>query len=206
MTPEEYVKAKCLVGQLHKLISSHTSSHPHLLAHGAPRVAARQDVSAPQTTKPVRWRFSLPMTMHHRPSPRDWLIGILPGSGIGAVVLGIGGRVAMRGIALLSGAASGFSFGGTATVILLGALSGLAGAIVFVGLCWLLPRQRVARVLLFWLFLVLVTLRGLRPVDLQRLALFMPLVLTYGLILHVTWCRATRRRHVRASAPLVAAA
>lgn len=75
---------------------------------------------------------------------RDWVRHSLIGIGIGAVVLGIGGRVAMRGIAVLSGAPPGFSFGG-----------------------------------------------GLRPVDSQRLFLFLPLVLIYGFLLRVLSRRRT---------------
>lgn len=139
--------------------------------------------------------------MHHRPSGRDWLVAALLGTVIGAVVLGIGGRAAMRGIALLSGAPPGFSVGGTATVVLLGALLGLAGSVVFIGLRWLVPKRRVIRAVLFWVFLVLVTLRGLHPVDAQRLALFTPLVLVYGMMLQVVWCRLARPRRAPSSEP-----
>ena len=38
------------------------------------------------------------------------------GIGLGTIILGIGGRVAMRGFAVLSGATPGFSAGGTTTV------------------------------------------------------------------------------------------
>ncbi|HEX9705670.1 MAG TPA: hypothetical protein VGA20_10515 [Gemmatimonadales bacterium] len=132
------------------------------------------------------------MTFDTRPTRRDWLACSLLGVGIGTVALGIGGRVAMRGIAMLSGTTPGFSWGGTMTVIFLGAVSGLAGALFFMGVRLLLPRRRVLRGVLFWTFLVLVSLRGLRPVDGQRLLLFMPLVLVYGVTLQALWCRNVR--------------
>lgn len=55
---------------------------------------------------------------------RRILIGMLAGSTAGAVVLGIGGRLAMRMIGVLGGLDGGFSWGGTLEVILLGAIIG----------------------------------------------------------------------------------
>jgi hypothetical protein len=132
--------------------------------------------------------------MTHRPSPRDWLIAALLGLALGAIILGAGGRVAMRGVALLAGATPGFSLGGTMTVVFLGAVSGIAGALVLVALRFALPRFPLARGTAYWAFLVLVTLRGLNPVDGQRILLFMPLVVAYGVALQVASCRVARRR------------
>lgn len=116
---------------------------------------------------------------------RDWVRHALIGLGVGAVVLGIGGRVAMRGIAVLSGAPPGFSFGGSLTVVFLGAVSGLVGAVILMGLRVFLPRRWFLQTIIFYAVLVLITLRGLRPVDSQRLFLFLPLVLIYGFLLRV---------------------
>lgn len=116
---------------------------------------------------------------------RDWLRHALIGIGIGAVVLGIGGRVAMRGIAVLSGAPPGFSFGGSLTVVFLGAVSGLVGALILIGLRCFLPGRWLLQTVSFYAVLVLITLRGLRPVDSQRLFLFLPLVLIYGFLMRV---------------------
>ena len=122
---------------------------------------------------------------------RDWVRHSLIGLGVGAVVLGIGGRVAMRGIAVLSGAPPGFSFGGSLTVVLLGALSGLVGALILTGLRVFLPGRWFLQTVIFYAALVLITLRGLRPVDSQRLFLFLPLVLIYGFLLRVLSRRRT---------------
>src|SRR5688572_5066840 len=119
------------------------------------------------------------MTLRIRPSKRDWLIGSIVGIGLGALILGIGSRIAMRGIVLSAGGTPGFSVGGTATVILLGAVSGLAGALVLGGLQFALPSRPIVRGVLYWAFLILVALRGLRPIDPQRLILFMPLIIAY---------------------------
>lgn len=47
---------------------------------------------------------------------------------------------------------------------------------------------------LFWTVLILATLRGLRPIDAQRLAVFVPLVILYGTALQLVWCRVYVRR------------
>lgn len=125
---------------------------------------------------------------------RDWLAGAGLGAAIGTLVLGIGGRLAMRGIAHVAGQPPSFSFGGTVTVVLLGLVSGLVGALVFVALWFLLPRWRLLRATLFWAFLALMTLRGLLPLDAPRLVLFGPLVVIYGLGLEVLWLLSYVRR------------
>jgi hypothetical protein len=114
------------------------------------------------------------------------------GIGIGTVVLGVGGRMAMRGIALASGAPGSFSLGGTLTVVLLGAAAGLAGALILIALRVFLRDRWVLQTLFFYLALVLITLRGLHPVDSQRLLFFLPLVLVYGFLLRLL----SRRRRM----------
>ncbi len=101
------------------------------------------------------------------------------------MVLGIGGRVAMRGIAVLSGAPPGFSLGGSLTVVLLGAVSGLAGALILMTLQVFLPKRWLVQSILFYAIILLVSLRGLRPLDPSRLVLFVPLVLVYTVLLRV---------------------
>lgn len=136
------------------------------------------------------------MTFSGRPSKHDWLVVSLLGIGIGALILGIGGRIAMRGIVLMAGGTPGFSWGGTLTVILLGLLSGLAGALVLVGVRFLLPARPLVRGILYWAFLILVAMRGLQPVNPQRLLLFMPLILLYGITLQVLWCQVASGRRL----------
>jgi hypothetical protein len=108
------------------------------------------------------------------------------------MILGVGGRVAMRGIAVVGGQPGGFSFGGSSTVVFLGAVAGAAGGLVFAGLRLLLPRHQILQAALFWIFLVLVTLRGLRPLDGARLAWFLPPVGLYGIALELLWRRIAR--------------
>jgi hypothetical protein len=124
-----------------------------------------------------------------RPSGKDWLFAVTLGLTIGTIVLGIGGRLAMRGIALAQGRAPGFTIGGTTTVVFLGAACGVIGSLIFAGTRALVPGNRIIRGMLFWLILVLITLRGLSPLDVPKLAFFLPLILGYGTLLTTAWCR-----------------
>lgn len=56
---------------------------------------------------------------------------VLAGLAAGAVVLGLGGRLLMRAIALGFGGAAGFSWGGTVEVVVFGALVGAAGGLAY---------------------------------------------------------------------------
>ena len=109
----------------------------------------------------------------------------------------MGGRIAMRGIVVLSGAPPGFSLGGSVTVVVLGAVSGLVGALILMVLRVFLAGRWLLQTILFYAVLVLITLRGLRPIDSQRVFLFLPLVLVYGFLLRVL----SRRRVPAMSEP-----
>lgn len=123
-----------------------------------------------------------------------WLFGLLLGAGVGLVVLGVGGRVAMRAIALANSSPPGFSLGGTGTVVFLGAASGVGGGLLYSLLYWIIPRPRLLRSALFGLALVLLTLRGLRPIQPLALEWFVPLALAYGAIVDVAYTVRYRRR------------
>jgi hypothetical protein len=99
----------------------------------------------------------------------------------------------MRAIALANKTPPGFSVGGTATVILLGAASGVGGGL-YALLYWLIPGARALRSWLFGTALVLLTLRGLRPIQPLALEWFMPLALTYGAIVDIGYTTWHRRR------------
>ena len=64
---------------------------------------------------------------------RNVLIGLLGGMVSGTMVLGIGGRLLMRGIAIMAGGSGNFSWGGSMEVVLLGVLIGICSGI-FMGL------------------------------------------------------------------------
>lgn len=116
-------------------------------------------------------------------SLRNWISGILIGGGTGLIVLGIGGRLAMRALALQERPAAAFTLGGTITVILLGAVSGIAGGLGHVVLFRFLPHFHWLRRALFGALLLLIALRGLSgQATTLALMLFVPLVVVYALI------------------------
>ena len=127
------------------------------------------------------------------PRARAALSTLLWGAVIGVVVLGVGGRIAMRVIAESSTGSGSFSLGGTLTVMAMGTLSGVAGAAFLLAARTAVRRWPPLPTLCFHALLVLVALRGLRPLDPQRLLLFVPLVTAFGALLQ--W-RTWRYRHV----------
>jgi hypothetical protein len=128
---------------------------------------------------------------------RPWLFALLLGAAVGFVVLGIGGRVAMRGIAIANGAPADFTLDGTATVVVLGLASGIGGGLLYAVLHHYVPRPRLLRTGLFTLALILLTLRGLRPIQPRALEWFMPLALAYGAIVDIIYTRWAIRRTAR---------
>jgi hypothetical protein len=132
--------------------------------------------------------------MLSRHSAAPWLRGAMLGALLGTLFLGIGGRAAMRAIGSLQGAPPGFSIGGTTTVVFLGAASGLAAGLIYVTCRRLLQRHQWWARGLFAVILLGVTLRGLRPVDSQRLIIFLPLFVAFGFALDRVW-EGRQRRH-----------
>lgn len=126
--------------------------------------------------------------MPRRPSVALWIRSAVLGAVLGTIFLGIGGRIAMRGIALAQGAAGGFSFGGTSTVVFLGTLAGLAAGLIYVACRSFVRRPAWARVL-FGAIILAIALRGLKPLDPLRLVLFLPLFLVFGIALDRLWER-----------------
>ena len=114
---------------------------------------------------------------------------LLWGTGLGALILGGGGRLAMRFIAEATTGASGFTLGGTMTVVFLGLLSGVAGALILVVTRHFFWQRRPVTTILFWLALGLLTWRGLRPVDDLRLMAFLPVIALFGVLLQATTFR-----------------
>ena len=119
---------------------------------------------------------------------RSALATLFWGMGLGALVLGVGGRISMRLIAEATTGTSGFTLGGTMTVIFLGVVSGALGALVLLAARALLRRWSPAPTLVYWAALLAISLRGLRPVDQPRAVLFLPLVAAFGALLQWrTW-------------------
>jgi hypothetical protein len=114
------------------------------------------------------------------------------GALVGTVVLGVGGRFAMRAIAVETGQRPGFSLGGSGTVVFLGAASGALGGLILAIARAILARRPRAAAAVYWIALLALALRGLRPLDPLRLAWFIPLVVVYGAALQ--WLSARQRR------------
>ena len=110
------------------------------------------------------------------------------GALVGAVFLGVGGRMAMRLFALLEGREPGWSFEGSLTVVLMGAIWGtLGGALLWAGRRWF-KKLPLARAALFWIPLTLLFLRGLSPLNTNSLVTFTPFFIMYGAALYRLWC------------------
>jgi hypothetical protein len=136
------------------------------------------------------------MTPPSRITGRDWLAALLAGAVLGAGFLGAGARLGMRVIALANGQSPLFTFGGTVTVTLLGAACGGVAAVIFMlGRIWF-PRRRWLRVLLFTALVTFLVVRGLHPVSPLNLAIFGPLFIAHGALLHAYWCRVHLRRRL----------
>ena len=63
----------------------------------------------------------------------------------------------------------------------------LTAGVIYAVLARVLPARRVLRDVVFGVVLVLLGLRGLNPVQPLTLALFMPVVLLYGIALERSW-------------------
>ena len=61
---------------------------------------------------------------------RSLFTALFIGTITGALFLGVGGRLVMRGLAIASGRPAGFSFGGTFSVVLSGAIAGVIGGVL----------------------------------------------------------------------------
>ena len=111
------------------------------------------------------------------------------GAGLGALILGGGGRLAMRGITLWEGRAHQFSVRGTLTVLGFGAAFGILGAGLRAALDaaaerWLPSRvPHWARTAAFAMICLALAVLMLTPLTVHRLVLFPPLVALYVLAL-----------------------
>ncbi|MGQ0639330.1 MAG: hypothetical protein ACT4P6_00935 [Gemmatimonadaceae bacterium] len=135
-----------------------------------------------------------PIVRHSVVSPalQPWIRSAALGTVLGTLFLGIGGRAAMRAIASVQNAASGYSFGGTMTVVFLGAASGLAAGVIYAACRRLFTRHVWWARALFAVILLAITLRGLRPLDEQRLIIFLPLFIAFGFAFDRLWDSAVR--------------
>lgn len=132
--------------------------------------------------------------MGMRPWWRNALRTLAVGTILGLVILGAGGRLVMALITAQAGGTPSYTVAGTMTVVMLGAASGFAGAVM-----WIVSRVITARLLtrLAWsryvllaAMLLLVTMRGLRGTAQSGSSYFYLLVALYGIGL--VWLTRTR--------------
>jgi hypothetical protein len=127
--------------------------------------------------------------MWHKPI----IAALILGSACGGVILGIGGRMAMRGYALLDYQEPYFTLPGSATVVAIAAVAGAATGLLMWAASRLFRTSMIARQLFFWAGLVLLTARVLNPLSVQRIEVFGPLALLHGLVLWFAWTRLVHR-------------
>jgi hypothetical protein len=120
---------------------------------------------------------------------RDWRDGLLLGAALGAVVLGLCGRVAMRAIAVANEQEPVATVAGTLTVVAVAAANGALGGAFFLASRWIARRRRLLGEVVFWGLALGLALQILRPVSRQRLEFFLPLATTFSVALEVWWWR-----------------
>ena len=108
---------------------------------------------------------------------RSLLVGALAG----AVLLGGGTRMAMRGIALVEGRVPIWTPTGTLQVMMYGALFGLGLALLWALVGRRLPGNQLVRGLLFGALTTALVSPGLTPRRLSTFLLFTPWFLLYGI-------------------------
>src|SRR2546427_337853 len=90
-------------------------------------------------------------------------ITLLLGAAIGALCLGLGGRLAMRGFALATARASAFTLRGTLNVMFAGAIAGSLGGVLFLVVGRFLPASIWLRGLVFAGVCYVLATPGFRP-------------------------------------------
>lgn len=129
---------------------------------------------------------------------RSLLSALLVGTATGALSLGVGGRLVMRGLALAAGRPPGFSLGGTFSVILSGAIAGFVGGALLLVAARFVPLLLRFRGLIFGLFCYALATPGFRPPQPLVFALFAPTFLAYGVVTVMLYERFARRERAAA--------
>ena len=123
------------------------------------------------------------------------------GSLTGGLVLGAGGRAAMRLYALVTEDTPYFTASGSATVLVVGMLAGAAcGATLWLGDRFVrgsAGRKQIA----FWIGLAAITAYVLSPWTTLRLEIFVPLALIFGIATVTLWRLIGPARRIQGTGP-----
>ena len=119
---------------------------------------------------------------------RSALIGAL----VGLPILGAGGRILMRFIALWQGTAPGFSVGGTVTVLFMGMVYGAVGGAVH-GLARSFVHNIIARNILFAVLCTAVTWRVANVLPPRDRFTFVALTFVYIIAMELIAARRAQR-------------
>ena len=124
-----------------------------------------------------------------------WLFALGAGSLVGVTMLGAGGRLAMRGVALATARPPAWTIGGTITVLFFGLWIGAAAALIRAALSRWTPARTPewVRTAIFAIVCLALGLRGVSPFTALTLALFLPVLIAYAATLEVIWRRWERR-------------
>lgn len=106
---------------------------------------------------------------------RELITGVIAG----ALFLGIGGRLAMRVVAIQEGRIPTWTPKGVVAVTLYGTAFGLLGSVIHLVLRKFIPARRVLREGIFLVLLVLLTLRGLSGQMVPAAGLFVVAMAMY---------------------------
>ena len=127
-----------------------------------------------------------------QPALKTIFAGILGGLLSGTIVLGVGGRLIMRGIAIMAGGSGNFSWGGSMEVVFLGTLIGLcSGAFMGISLPFAMRNKFIWGALQgFLAYLIVLVLpiggkgaaRGFPDLQVTIHILFGGLFLLYGIL------------------------
>ncbi|HEX2779207.1 MAG TPA: hypothetical protein VHM30_06900 [Gemmatimonadaceae bacterium] len=133
----------------------------------------------------------------HRGALPAPLAALLAGAVLGVLILGVGGRLAMRGVTLWEGRTHLFSVAGTLTVMMWGAGFGAAAGTLRFAVDrafarWGPERSQLVRAATAWAITLAIALVVLTPWTAPRLALFPPVLLLYLTALESVWRRRSR--------------
>ena len=136
------------------------------------------------------------LRLHSRPVLPAWIAASILGAALGALVLGVGGRLAMRGVSIWEGRARLLSVAGTLRVVAFGAAFGAAAGALRAAVDaafdrWGVRRGESERTAVFAAASFALALVFLTPLTVHRLVLFPPVVALFVAALETAWRRTT---------------